>query len=116
MGTNKEKQELRSSDAEQRQKASDDAVLVGNAEADAAEASPSGKKSKKKKKPYEEPEERRKRIAKERFLQKKAATKAEREQEFRKQRASARRSRKSIRPGKGFEDVAPKQKKKKNKG
>merc|ERR1711972_796470 len=84
-------------------------------EADAAAASGKGKKNKNKR-PYEDPDERRKRIGRERFLQKKADAKAERDVADRKIRASARRAKKSIRPGRGFEDApAPKAKKKKDK-
>merc|ERR1712083_646756 len=112
--SNNEKRELRSTDAEQRQKESDSTAAAA-AEADEAAAATSRSK-KKGKKPYEEPEARRKRIAREKFLEKKRTANAEKEAAHRKMRASARRARKSERPTKGFEDHEKDKIKKKKKG
>merc|ERR1712194_596418 len=110
--TNNEKRELRSTDAEQRQQEADSAGAAA-AEADDAAAASSSKKSKNKRQ-YEEPDTRRKRQARERFLEKKRTAIAEREADNRKSRASAKRARKTERPKKGFEDhVKDKLKKKK---
>merc|ERR1711920_589331 len=114
--TNNEKRELRSTDAEQRQKESDSTAAAAAEADEAAAAASSRSKNKKGKKPYEEPEVRRKRIARERFLEKKRTANAEKEMAHRKMRASARRSRKSERPTKGFEDHEKDKIKKKKKG